>query len=569
MNRAAAILERDREHRAQARYGPWLLMSWLVATMLLGAGCQDLLGLDIPVPVPRCGDRMLDTYTGEQCDHGGVSATCDDDCSLAWCGDGRLNEVAGEQCDDAGESARCNDDCTLARCGDGIINPAAEEACDQAGDSLQCDRDCSPVQCGDGIVNRAAGETCDDAGAIGRGACTPLCQPARCGDGFVYPDAEACDDGNDDHTDFCTTTCQASECDDGLHNGAETDLDCGGSCASGCRSGQFCSADSDCFSGMCRAGSCVSARLVTGEDHTCVMLEGGTVRCWGRNDDGQLGYEHRDWIGDDETPRSAGDVQVIRGRAVQLSAAYDHTCALLEDGTTQCWGSGWSMNAGGRAVPIAAGAEHPWALLEPRAMRWWGSSAEAELGYGHTHHMSAGDVASAGDVMIGGRVVQIVNGDEHTCALRGDGHLRCWGENDSGKLGYGHTEDIEFDELPSSGGYVDVGGRAVQLAAGREHTCALLEDGAIRCWGENDYGKLGYGHTWSIGGNETPGSVDVVDVGGRAVQIATGEEHTCALLENGDIRCWGYNWYGQLGYGNIRRIGDDEMPSSVDPVSYR
>ncbi|HWN68387.1 MAG TPA: chromosome condensation regulator, partial [Haliangium sp.] len=160
-------------------------------------------------------------------------------------------------------------------------------------------------------------------------------------------------------------------------------------------------------------------------------------------------------------------------------------------------------------------------------------------------------------------------GEKHTCALREDGRVRCWGTNDSGELGQGHREDIGDNELPSSLPDVELGSRAMQIAAQDDHTCALLEDGAVRCWGQNRSGELGQGHTQSIGDDELPASVDVVDVGGRVVEIAAGRYHTCALLEEGTLRCWGSNWAGQLGYGHTRLIGDNELPVSVSPVSYR
>src|SRR6185503_5829179 len=95
------------------------------------------------------------------------------------------------------------------------------------------------------------------------------------------------------------------------------------------------------------------------------------------------------------------------------------------------------------------------------------------------------------------------------------------------------------------------GGPVVQLATGGEHTCALLEDGAARCWGDNWDGQLGYARPDEIGDDELPSSVGVVDVGGPVMQLSAGYWHTCALLEGGDVRCWGDNEYGQLGYAHV------------------
>jgi hypothetical protein len=90
----------------------------------------------------------------------------------------------------------------------------------------------------------------------------------------------------------------------------------------------------------------------------------------------------------------------------------------------------------------------------------------------------------------------------------------------------------------------------------------------VRCWGFGFYGQLGYGNTDSIGDTETPGSVGPVFLGAgrRAVAISAGESHTCALLDTGVVRCWGLGGEGELGYANTSTIGDGETPGSVGPV---
>ncbi|MBW3536082.1 MAG: hypothetical protein KY453_12855, partial [Gemmatimonadetes bacterium] len=100
------------------------------------------------------------------------------------------------------------------------------------------------------------------------------------------------------------------------------------------------------------------------------------------------------------------------------------------------------------------------------------------------------------------------------------------------------------------------------------HTCALLDDGNVRCWGYGAHGRLGYTRTNDIGDDETPGSVGPVDLGaGRtAVAVSAGGRHTCARLDDGSVRCWGAGFTGRLGYCDERDIGDDETPASVGPV---
>ena len=109
---------------------------------------------------------------------------------------------------------------------------------------------------------------------------------------------------------------------------------------------------------------------------------------------------------------------------------------------------------------------------------------------------------------------------------------------------------------------------AVAIATGNEHTCALLDNGAVRCWGSGEHGALGYGNTATIGDDETPASVGPVDLGAgrKAVAITTGVAFTCALLDNGRVRCWGLGADGELGYATTNDVGDNETPGAVGPV---
>ncbi|MEM4680507.1 MAG: DUF2341 domain-containing protein [Nanopusillaceae archaeon] len=139
------------------------------------------------------------------------------------------------------------------------------------------------------------------------------------------------------------------------------------------------------------------------------------------------------------------------------------------------------------------------------------------------------------DGPIGGRTSV---GVWHTCALLSNGSIACWGWNNYGQLGDGTTTDKYTPVL------VQGINNAVAISTGRWHTCALLSNGSIACWGYNNYGQLGNG---TFGGySTTPVLVQNIN---NAVAISTGDSHTCALLSNRSIACWGYNNYGQLGDG--------------------
>ena len=326
--------------------------------------------------------------------------------------------------------------------------------------------------------------------------------------------------------------------------------------------------------------------IAGGAEHTCAVLEAGTVRCWGRGSHGQLGYGNEDDIGDDETPASAGDVDV-GGRVVQIAAGWRHTCALLDTGSVRCWGDASSgqlgygnsrrigddetpasvgdANVGGRVASISAGAHHTCALLETGSVRCWGPSLGGQLGSGIEDSVTA---AVAGDVPIGGTVTQIATAQEHTCAVLDAGNVRCWGRGDSGQLGYGNTDRIGDDEAPDTAGDVPIGGTATQIALGYFHTCAFLDSGNFRCWGIAASGQLGYGNTYIIGDDESPDTAGDVPIGGTATQLTAGIQHTCALLSTGVVRCWGDGGRAALGYGNVHVIGDDETPASVGDVPF-
>ncbi|HMJ11315.1 MAG TPA: hypothetical protein VK524_07890, partial [Polyangiaceae bacterium] len=223
------------------------------------------------------------------------------------------------------------------------------------------------------------------------------------------------------------------------------------------------------------------------------------------------------------------------------------------------------LQIGGSVVQLAMGFVHTCALLSNGKVRCWGSSYDGALGYGNFDNIGDDEAAGAGgDVDLGGTVARIAVGWEHTCAVLTDGRLRCWGRNSEGQLGYAHSATIGDDETPASAGDVPVGSPVRQVALGAHHTCALLTTGKVRCWGTSESGQLGYGNTQSV----SPASAAAdVNVGGSVVQIAAGVAHTCALLTTGAVRCWGSNNYGELGYPSAGNIGDDELPYTALDVA--
>jgi len=329
--------------------------------------------------------------------------------------------------------------------------------------------------------------------------------------------------------------------------------------------------------------------LDAGDKHTCAILADRSVRCWGIGGEGRLGYGNVDDVGN---AANAGPVNLGAGRTARaLAAGFDFTCAILDDGSVHCWGDGSNgrlgtgstapvlspaaaspVDLGGRtATAITAGYQHACALLADGSVRCWGLGTAGRLGYGNQNSIGDNESpASAGPVDLGAghRAVAISAGWYHTCAIRDDGALLCWGYGAYSQLGYPNTASVGDDETPGAVGPVDLGGHTVRaVSAGDSHTCVILDDGSVRCWGLGTYGRLGYGSTAVVPSAAGAGSVNL-GPGRTAVSISTYLGHTCAILDTGDVRCWGLGGNGRLGYGDQVSIGDDpgETPASAGPV---
>ncbi len=327
--------------------------------------------------------------------------------------------------------------------------------------------------------------------------------------------------------------------------------------------------------------------------YTCVRLENGKVRCWGANEHGQLGLGHTREIGKENAVTSVPPISLGASAmqiAVGASKFASHSCALLEGGDLRCWGGnnygqlGLShrTDVGDDEVPasvapvsvgvdvarVFAGKYHTCVLSHAGAARCWGWNSQGQLGLGHTQDIGDDELpsASANVTLEGVTLVDLALGRRHTCSLDDRGKVRCWGWNSHGQLGVGHTRDIGDDEAVSEASAVELGAPATAVTTGANHSCALLESGAIRCWGDNRFGQLGYSHKRAVGDDESPSTVAAVFLGAPALALASGSYHNCAILEGDRMKCWGYNKFGQLGYGHTDTIGDTETPASAGDV---
>jgi alpha-tubulin suppressor-like RCC1 family protein len=302
--------------------------------------------------------------------------------------------------------------------------------------------------------------------------------------------------------------------------------------------------------------------ITAGQQHTCAVLSDGTVRCWGLNRTGQLG--------DNSTTSQPSPVTVAGlNNAVAVAAGLRHTCALLADGTVKCWGGGTLGELGddvvlsrffasrivvnvSNAVAISAEGASTCALLADGTVRCWGFNNHGQLGDNSTttrfHAVPVSGLSSA---------VAISAGGYHTCALLADGTSRCWGVNSFGQLGDNSSGTDR--RTPVFVGASNPLRNAVAITAGApdcsrddmgqcgedQHTCALMADGAVKCWGRDN---LGTGITGNV---LTPALVAGTGGTFAARDVAAGRNHTCVVRGNGTVSCWGSNDSGQLGLGTF------------------
>jgi cysteine-rich repeat protein len=269
--------------------------------------------------------------------------------------------------------------------------------------------------------------------------------------------------------------------------------------------------------------------------HTCVRVS-GQLRCWGAGAYGDLGLAAVANVGDNELPLDVPAV-MFGGEPVALAIGGYHGCAILATGKLRCWGRNDTGQLGLGNGAHVGDNEHPIAVPEVDAIS---PNLPPDTG-----------------------IVDITAGLSHTCMLLTTGDVICWGAGNLGQLGQANNQSWgdALAETPANLSPIQLGGPAIAIAAGYLHTCALLDGGAVRCWGSSDSGQLGNGDEEFVGLTNVPVDREPVSLPGPVISIAAGGAHTCVVLEEQQVMCWGSNEYGQLGYGHTDGIGDDELPS--------
>ena len=253
-----------------------------------------------------------------------------------------------------------------------------------------------------------------------------------------------------------------------------------------------------------------AAALSAGQSHTCALMADGGVKCWGSNSAGQLGNPAAGAGTLNPVTVLNQDNSPLTG-IISLAAGANHTCAVTSNGRVKCWGSNSSGQLGNPGVG-------------------GGSQTAVEV-------QTGANGAPLGDA------IAVTAGETHSCAVQWSGQAACWGSNAAGQLGQpavggSSARAVRVVIVPNGPPLMDI----VSLAAGGAHTCALIAGGTVKCWGSNTAGQLG-----APGGASAPTPVEVTGLTSGAVALAAGAQHTCALLGTGGVTCWGSNSDGQLG----------------------
>jgi len=193
-----------------------------------------------------------------------------------------------------------------------------------------------------------------------------------------------------------------------------------------------------------------------------------------------------------------------------------------------------------RAASIASGDSHTCAIVANGRVVCWGDDSLGQLGNGP----GVGSVDAPGDPIVlptGTHAIALTAGAAHTCALLSDGSVSCWGDDSRGQLGNGAVTG----SIDAPGPAIGLTGPASAVAAGAKHTCALLSDGSVSCWGDDSSGQVGNGLT--LGDVTAPSPT--LSVPGFATAIAAGDAHTCAVMASAKVSCWGSDSSGQIGNG--------------------
>ncbi len=278
-----------------------------------------------------------------------------------------------------------------------------------------------------------------------------------------------------------------------------------------------------------------SDAIGVGARHVCSLTASGTAQCWGRNDNAQFGDGSSVAVA--VSPRTVAGVMTYES----IGAGAAHTCGVTRYGDVYCWGKndlgqigdgttfarGAPVRVGGAGVyrSVHGGIGHTCALDIAGVVRCWGDNSVGQLGDGTRVSQVLPTVVHLPQ---GAAAIAVTTGARHSCAVLSDQRVVCWGANRDGQLGTaGDDGSAEPREVP--------GVRATEISAGDAHTCAALMDGRTQCWGRDESGQLGTMRATS----GAPGRLTVIPSHDAIQAVAAGASQSCALTRGGEVWCWG------------------------------
>ncbi|MCA9691908.1 MAG: hypothetical protein KC636_20065 [Myxococcales bacterium] len=298
-----------------------------------------------------------------------------------------------------------------------------------------------------------------------------------------------------------------------------------------------------------------------GATHSCARAGDGALWCWGGGAGGDLGSGFDDVSCNLSDPsactRTAPRKVDGGGTWGAFSAGGAGTCAIRPSGALWCWGDG-ALDEEAAYAPAQVGAATSWSsvtvaeahrcgLQSPGTLWCWGSNQRGQIGDGQ----GGPGVVVADPAQIGAADdwTKIAKGFSHTCAIRQPGTLWCWGANDRGQLGVGTAGSEYLDPSADEHSPTQVGVASdwVDVCGGRYHSCGVRQGGELLCWGDNANGLLGNGAI----------DASIADapqqVGAETdwQEVACGETIACARKADGSVRCWGSNYNGGVGAGEL------------------
>ena len=305
---------------------------------------------------------------------------------------------------------------------------------------------------------------------------------------------------------------------------------------------------------ICISGPCTQ-RLSLGRYHSCATDMSNDLFCWGWNYYGQLGDDTTD---DKNTPTSISLGSESTSKVKELSGGV-HTCAIDSLNKLFCWGYNNKGQLGdastidrhtpteidlgiasSHAVQVSLGGYHSCAIDSLNNLLCWGRNDEGQVGDATNVNKNSPVLIAPGTAS--SYVIEISLGYVHTCAIFNNGDLKCWGSNYFGQLGNGGNDNLNIPTLISLGANVT----PTQIELGLYHTCAVDNLSVLRCWGHNNNGQLGDGSNTN---RNTPTPVSLPSNAATIIQLSLGSDHTCAISDTNDLLCWGDNDKGRLGDG--------------------